>query len=45
MTIEEVKKSLNRYYSDTSRSKEDTLADLKDLEEEIQILKEALEVE
>lgn len=42
MTIEEVIKTLRTYYSDTSRTKEDTLAELQELQDEIEILIDTL---
>ena len=43
MTVEEVKEALNKYYNDDSRPQEDTLAGLQEIEEEIEILKDALQ--
>ena len=42
ITIDHVKEMLGRYYADTGESKEDTLADLQELQEEIEILMDAL---
>ena len=43
MKIEQVIGALNEYFADTSRLKEDTLAGLQELQEELNILLDALQ--
>ena len=45
MSFDDMKKAVDTFFSDTSRSQEETLTDLRTMVEEIEIMIESLEAE